>query len=289
MFARSVNALVNAHLRPGADASRAEAELAAARTQMILAEQNTALAKASLAELLGLAGAEVEVVPGPLLNLPGDFLAPEVTAAKHPLALIEQDRINEAIARIHILDRQYVPKFEVQGVGYGRGSGAKGTGFASPNSTQGLVPDTVNWAAAITMKFSLLDVISLRSRIKVEQANERSQEQVYGQTIQTVTGRAARAKARLEASQKIAQNTPIELQAARDAEMQARARFQAGLTTLVDVAEAQRLLVNAEIDDATARLSIWRALERLFAAQGSLDPLLDLIKGGSSAGKTGGN
>lgn len=74
----------------------------------------------------------------------------------------------------------------------------------------------------------------------------------------------------------MAQNTPIELQASRDSEAQARARFQAGVGTIVDVAEAQRLLVQAEIDDSLARLSIWRALADLAAAEGDIRPFLDL-------------
>src|SRR5580700_7407316 len=43
---RTIEALVNAELRPGADASRAEAELAAARTQLIQAQQATDVARA---------------------------------------------------------------------------------------------------------------------------------------------------------------------------------------------------------------------------------------------------
>src|SRR5450755_3625667 len=43
---RTIQALVNAELRPGADASRAEAELAAARTQWIQAGQATEVARA---------------------------------------------------------------------------------------------------------------------------------------------------------------------------------------------------------------------------------------------------
>ena len=43
----------NAELRPGADASRAEAELAAARTQLIQAEQAIEVARATLAQFVG--------------------------------------------------------------------------------------------------------------------------------------------------------------------------------------------------------------------------------------------
>jgi outer membrane protein len=77
------------------------------------------------------------------------------------------------------------------------------------------------------------------------------------------------------------------LQASQDAERQARARFQAGLATLVDVAEAQRLLVSAEIDDSLARLTIWRSLERLAAAQGNLQPFLDQVDRADAAATTG--
>ena len=277
VLARSVDALVNAHLRPGADSSRAHAELAAARTQLIQAEQNSALARASLAELLGVAGSEVEVAPGPLLQPPAQPAIADIPAAQHPLAIVDRDRVFEAQARVHVLNRSYVPRFDFVGTGYGRGSGAKGTGLPAKDPNQGLLPDTVNWATGINVRFATLDFFSIRSRTAVEQANQRQQEQVLGQTIQTITGRTARAKIRLEAARQIAENTPIELQASHDAELQARARFQAGLATLVEVAEAQRLLVNAEIDDALARLSIWRALERMAAAQGDLKPFLDQI------------
>jgi outer membrane protein TolC len=42
----------------------------------------------------------------------------------------------------------------------------------------------------------------------------------------------------------------VELDAARTTETQERARYQAGLAALVDVSDAQSLLVQGEIDDA---------------------------------------
>ncbi len=67
----------------------------------------------------------------------------------------------------------------------------------------------------------------------------------------------------------------MQLASARAAEQQATARYQAGLSTAVEVAEAQRLLAQAEAEDALARLGVWRALLGLAAAQGSLEPFLD--------------
>jgi outer membrane protein TolC len=72
----------------------------------------------------------------------------------------------------------------------------------------------------------------------------------------------------------VAQNTPIQLQAARVLEQQSRARYDAGLATIVEVADAQRLLLQAEVGDAVARLGVWRAWLAEVAAGGDVSRLL---------------
>jgi outer membrane protein TolC len=51
---RTTNALINSQLRPGADASRADAELAAARTQLIQADEIAGVAAATVAQFVGI-------------------------------------------------------------------------------------------------------------------------------------------------------------------------------------------------------------------------------------------
>ena len=74
VFARSVHAVVDAHLRPGADASRADAELAAARTQLALAQETQEIRAAVLAQVLGLAGSKIEIKLDPFLRPPPQTL-----------------------------------------------------------------------------------------------------------------------------------------------------------------------------------------------------------------------
>ena len=76
----------------------------------------------------------------------------------------------------------------------------------------------------------------------------------------------------------IARNTPIERQAATAGESQARARYQNGLASVTEVAEAQRLLAQAEADDAVARLGVWRALLAAAQARGDLAPFLEKVR-----------
>jgi hypothetical protein len=50
------------------------------------------------------------------------------------------------------------------------------------------------------------------------------------------------------------------------------------LASIVEVAEAQRLLLQAEIEDNLARLTVWRAMLGQALAQGDLQPFLDLVR-----------
>jgi outer membrane protein TolC len=90
----------------------------------------------------------------------------------------------------------------------------------------------------------------------------------------TLQEQFAQARAALHATRTIAENTPVELAASRTAMAQANARYKAGLSPIDEVAQAQRLLVQAEIDDAIARLNVWRAFLQLQAVRGDLEPFL---------------
>ena len=68
------------------------------------------------------------------------------------------------------------------------------------------------------------------------------------------------------------------LTAAKDTLEQATARYKAGLGTLIEIAEAQRLVTQTEIDDSLAKLNVWRSLLGLAAAQGDLEPFLTSVK-----------
>src|SRR6266851_3112203 len=70
VFGDIVRTLVQNQLRPGADQSRAEAELAVANNQLSQAIQIAEVARASLADTLGAAGASFELAAGSLAAVP---------------------------------------------------------------------------------------------------------------------------------------------------------------------------------------------------------------------------
>lgn len=275
-FAKTVHVLVDNQLRAGADASRADAELARARVNLARAEQQANIGRATLANILGIADQSVEVREGALVALPAAIPTANSVSA-NPFALAQRARVEESQSLVHGLDRSYYPKFYLQAEVMGRGSGIDPTGkFLGGN--EGLGPDRANWATGVTVTLPLFDIFSLKSKKAVEAANERAEEARYDQAMEDLTGQLRKARASLEGARRVAENTPIELAAARTTETQERARYQAGLATLVDVSDAQSFLVQAEIDDALARLAVWQNVASVAAAQGDLAPFLESLR-----------
>jgi outer membrane protein TolC len=268
-----VRAQVDAQLRPGADASRTEADLAAARTQLVQAEQARNVARVVLSQFIGVPQEQIRVAADRLLQLPPAQNALPFNAAQNPIVAEQNAVIEQRKADLQVLEKSYVPRFFTQGSAFARGTGAQtdGTRLSGAN---GLAPDTQNYAVGFTITFPILDRAAIRAKEAGQAATVRAETARYQQLTTELTARENAAAATLEGSRRIAANTPIAVTAATAASQQASARYQAGLGTIVEVADAQRLLTQAEIDDALARLSVWRALLLIASASGNIQPFL---------------
>jgi outer membrane protein TolC len=271
---QTVEVLVKNQLRPGADAARTRAELALAETQAIRAEQSVDVSKAALAQLLGVSGQSLSLQSGPLLQPPPEGALAAFDPARHPQAMAQTQALNIVRAREESLNRSYYPRFMLQGTSYARGTGLRANGSVG-GAFSGFYPNIQNWGLGMTVSIPLFDFASIRERKKIEVFNERAESARYDQIVQDLNGQMEQAHATLSAARRIAQNTPIQLDAARTSEQQANARYKAGLGNIVEVAEAQRILAQAEIDDALARLGVWRALLSVAATAGDLQPFLN--------------
>jgi len=270
---RTIRALVNAEMRPGADASRAEAELAAARTQLIQAQQATDMSRAIVAQYSGLDPAQIAISPGRLLDLPPEQPVAPLNAAANPIALEQNAAIGEAQQQLRALERSYFPRFSLQAAAYARGTGAETNGNIL-GGLNGLAPSVQDYALGFTVSFPVFDLPSLRARESAQAATIRSEKARAEQIAVDLRARWNVAVASLQGARRIAANTPVQVASARAAASQASARYQSGLGNIDEVAEAQRLVTQAEIDDALARLGVWRGLLGIATAAGDLDPLI---------------
>jgi outer membrane protein TolC len=274
VFNNVVETLTKQELRPGADFSRSQAELALANTQLIRAEQAEAVSRTELARALGIAGQNVAVDAGNLLEI---RQIPEMNVEKHPLVVEAEAAKRAAQAKKRAVELQYLPRLDLFAALWMRGSGLT-SGMLGPSPGDGIVPDTPNWLAGLCLSWPAVELVAVRARTRVEAANIKVADARKREVMQLVQAQIDASRAILDAARREAANTPIAVQAARSAEAQATARYRAGLATVVEVAEAQRILAQAEIDDAVARLGVRRAELLLARAIGDLNPFLGPLK-----------
>jgi len=185
------------------------------------------------------------------------------------LAVAQMANVSSVRASQRVLNRSYFPRLNFQSAYSWRGSG-----WNAISDPHGLTTTATNWAVGLTATFPIFDLFPLRARKRIEEHNETAELAQYDSLVQDLRSQAEQARAEFEGTRLVAQHTPVQLDAARVLEEQSLARYQAGLATIVEVADSQRLLLQAEVDDVVARFGIWRALVVEAAAKGDLSDLL---------------
>ncbi|MEO7132863.1 MAG: TolC family protein [Vicinamibacterales bacterium] len=267
-----VKAQVDAELKPGADQSRIDAELAAARNRLVTAEQVLSIAKLAIAEAMGRADLDVALDPGSLLSFQPVLPGADKPSANHPAVIAATELAKAADLRRDVTRLSFRPRLFFNGALAARGSGANVDGTIE--GAHGLWPDVPNWAAGLTVSFPFLDFAANRARLAEDMAEVTAAQARLRGVTQRRQIEIRQAEVMLDASARMAANIPAQLSSARQADAQARARYDAGLTSILEVADAQRLLAEAESEEALASLAVWRARLALAAASGDLTPFI---------------
>lgn len=278
-FSRSIHVLVDNTLRPGADASQADAQLAQARTQLIQAAAQEKVKLEVLANLLQVPADKVQINDSQILNEAPDVVEAVKQFESHPFVLQQTAIRDQTKEQLHVLNRSWVPNFSLYGSLSGMGGGLTSTPVpAFQGGTAGLAPQTYNWLAAVQVTFPAFQIFTLHPQQKAQQSLLNASEAARARALSDVSAQVREAKALLEGARQVARNTPIELQAARDSEQQEKVRYQSGLATVIEVSAAEASLAQAEGDDIVARVNVWRGIAGLAEAEGSLQPFLQQIE-----------
>jgi outer membrane protein TolC len=240
---------------------------------LIQAQQATEVVRATIAQFTGGQPSQITIAAPSLLQLPSERTVPALDPASNPIAMEQNAVIEQAQAQLRALERSYFPRFYLQGSAYARGTGAEVNGRIL-GGFNGLAPNTQNYAVGFSVTFPVFDLAAIRAREAQQSATVRAQTARSRQIANDLRAQWNRAVAVLEGARRIAANTPVQVAAAGTAVKQATARYQAGLANIDELAEAQRLLTQAEIDDALARLGVWRGLLAVATAAGDIQPFV---------------
>jgi outer membrane protein len=251
---------VDAGLRSPIEATRAEADLTRFDIGRIRARGGLASARAVFAATVGVSDPELDAGPAP--PRPADT---PVLEHAIQLASARDPRIQEAIARIRAEEQrtraigaELRPEISLTGTLTGRAGGAPPSGNGESADANGWLPNVANWDVGIVFSWPLFDgVISARKEAS------RSVEEVRRQELDVVRAQEVAVIRQAYVAVNVARTAlpgfRRAVEAARANYAQADARFRSGLGTSVELADAEALRTDAEIQVALGEFQLARA------------------------------
>lgn len=277
--------LVSEGLRPGVETADWDYEVAKSKIALVKAERNTRLALVELAEKMGIATNDIDIISDPLVRRP-------LAAAKesqpfdlssHPLARMKTAEINRWRAKRDVLDKAYRPHMWLNSSIWGKGSGAPKNVNPVGSVAEGVLPQVFNYMVGVSYSFPFMEYFPLRAQKQMALSNELAAKADFELAMQVLEKKDARARILLDNARKVADQTPTLVESARVREIKVLKRYSAGLTNMVSLAEAEKALAEAEVEDAVAQIEVWRSILAVGYAQGDLTPflqLVDIVQGG---------
>jgi outer membrane protein TolC len=251
---------VSAGLRSPIELTRAEADLARFEIGRIRARGGLTTAQTTLAAVVGVEEPTLDAAGTP--NAPRDLPALDAAIAT---AIARDPRVRGAIAELRAeeehtkaIGAELRPDLGLSATFSGRAGGAPPSGNGIPADHDGWVPSVANWDAGVVLSWPLFDgaVVARRDASRAREEVRRDQLALI-EHEQTATIRLA------YDAVKVARTTLPGLErsvdAARANYAQAEARFRSGLGTSVELADAEGVRTEAEIQLALGQFQLARA------------------------------
>jgi outer membrane protein TolC len=251
---------VTAGLRPPIELTRAESELAKLDIGRIRARGNLSTAQAVLAAVVGAPEPALDVAANPPApeKLPSLDEALRQAGGRNPrlLAAIAELRAEEA--RTRAIGAELRPDISLTATLSGRAGGAPPSGSGAPADGNGWIPNVPNWDVGVVLTWPLFDGV-VNARRDASRAEQRVRHEEIGVVQQEQVAAVREAYVAVEVSRAALPGLQRAIEAARANYEQADARFRAGLGTSVELADAEALRTEADIQLALGEFELARA------------------------------
>lgn len=255
-------------LRPPIDLTRAQADVALLDVRRVQAESGLQAAQAALAAAMGSDALEVDAAETPPDATPGPAFAEAMrrAAERNPAIRAALASLEARTQAVSAVTRELLPNVFASAALTGRAGGAAPSNGEVPYG-DGWLPDVANWHVGLVLQWNLFDATVLARRAAAR-AQEEAARADLDLTRMNVGLAAERAWLQLDAALKALPGLQQAVDAARANQAQAEARFKAGLGTIVELADAETLLTNTQLELAVGTFDVARARATLGRAMG---------------------
>lgn len=279
-FRDVTNAKVISGLRAGIDSSFAGAEVSKAKLLLLQSQQNERSQRIRLGELLGNAAGNMAADSMQFYQKLPTLLREYPDVTQNPLLKVFNSQIDLIKSRSVAIKKSLNPRIVLSASAWARGSGVSNSSDSySSNFFDGMGYQIGNYLLGAGISWNITPIFRIRHQVSAElQRAEQFQHLLQEQELR-LSSQSANANVQIELAMEQALEAPIQTNAARGAYMQATARYDSGLATLLEVSQAFSLLNRAEVDQSIAINNVWRALLLKAASVGNLSVFLNQVNG----------
>jgi outer membrane protein len=239
--------------------TRAEADLARFEVNRMRAEGGVASAQVILAAAVGVNDRMLDAadVLSPVPAMPALNQAMADAAARDPVLQEARAMLATQQAITRAIGAEMRPDILATGTFSGRAGGATPSSGV-PANDGGWLPDVPNWDVAVILRWPLFDGI-VNARQRASSAREHTLQSDLEAVVQQEVSEIQRAYVSAEVAQASLASLARSVEAAVANYAQAEARFKAGLGTALELADAEYLRTDAEIQLAGGQYELSRA------------------------------
>ncbi len=263
-------------IKPGVDTALFLSELSKAKIDLLNAQRQLETQQWLLAQLILVDALPVPTDTSFLNKLPLMVTGNDTSFSNHPFIQYSQSQLELNKSREQLLKKSYLPKLNVWGTGFARGSGFQPN---QPVKTwDGLSFNRYNYGAGVQLAFPIMKYGEVKRQLQQQNFLSKASEERLEDNKETLITQQRIANSTFNNSMAIAAETQQQLKSGQYAFTAMQVRYNTGLVNFSDLIQAQYNLLKAELDVKKAYWDAWKALLLEAAVKGDENIFLDEIK-----------
>lgn len=268
--------LTNSGIKPGVDTALFLSELSKARIELLNTRRQLQVTQIILAQLIGIDALPVPSDTAFLNKLPVGIFSSDTAFGTNPVVQYAQSQFYLNQSKELLLKKSYLPKLNVWGTGFARGSGFQADG--SIKAFNGLGLNRVNYGAGVQLVFPIMKYGEVKKQLLQQNLLSKAAQEKIEESKSILTMQQRIANTTFSSSIAIANETQQQLKSAQYAFTAMQTRYNTGLVNFADLIQAQYNLLKAELDSRTAYWDAWKALLLQTAVKGDETIFINAIR-----------
>ena len=268
--------LVNSGIKPGVDSALFLSELSKAKIDLLNAQRQLQIYQFQLAQLI-----VTDALPVPqdtifLQHLPVAVLVTDSSFANTPIIQSGQSQLELSRSKELLLKKSYLPKLNVWGTGFARGSGFQPNGTVK--TWDGLGLNRFNYGAGVQLIYPIMKYGEVKKQLLQQNLLSKAAQEIIEESNSVLITQQRIANATFDNSIAVAKETQQQLKSGQYAFNAMQIRYNTGLVNFADLIQTQYNLLKAELDSKRSYWDAWKALLLQAAVKGDENVFLNAIQ-----------